>query len=185
MRETLDGNFVSAQSGMLVPAGASIQTNASSRARLTIRPEGTAINIGQNSSLIIKSLLPSGRQSDLRITLNAGKIWVLPRGGQIAVKTEIGTASSNGSPLGVRYDSDSANLEASCLEGLCSLKNDQGEIILTSGMMAVISGGNLPYSSEQMNGDMLQEWVDENSNLTEYFGGKVPGWLPSPDVSGN
>lgn len=182
VQETPNGNYVPAQSGMMIPFGTSIQTDGSGRVRLTIQPEGAAINIGHNSSFAIKSLSSSADDKpETHIILDAGKIWILPRGGQIAIKTEIGTASSDGSPLGVTYDPSALNLEASCLEGICSLKNDEGKVILTSGMMATINEGHLPYSSQQMSGDVLQEWADENPNLKDYFGGKIPGWLPNPE----
>ena len=187
IQETPNGNCVPAQLGMMIPPGVLIQTDSSSRTSLIIQPDGTTINLGHNSSLSIKSLSSNADgKSELHVTLDTGKIWILPRGGQVIIKTEIGTASSDGSPFGISYDPIAANLGASCLEGICSLKNDEGEVILTSGMMATISDGHLPYSSEQMNGDVLQDWVNENPNLKDYFGSKMPGWLPSPNsLSGN
>jgi hypothetical protein len=169
----------------MIPLGASVQTDSSGRAHLIIQPEGTSINIGHNSSFSVKSLSSSSEgRPEIHITLDKGKIWILPRGGQVAIKTDVGTASSNGSPLGANYDPSISNLEASCLEGICSLKNEEGEVILTPGMMATIKAGYLPYSSEQMSGDVLQEWADENPDLKDYFGGNLPGWLPSQDSSG-
>lgn len=151
-----------------------------------IRPEGTVINVGRNSSLVLKGFSSNADgKSEIHVTLDAGRIWILPRGDRLAIKTEIGTASADDSPLGVSFDPNAANLAASCLEGICSLKNDEGEVILTSGMMATISNGHLPYSSEQMNGDILQEWANENPDLKDYFGSGMPGWLPSPDSSGS
>ncbi|MCL4529879.1 MAG: hypothetical protein M1282_10755 [Chloroflexi bacterium] len=185
VQETPGGNYVPAQTGVIIPVGASIQTDGSGRARLTIQPRGTAINIGRNSSLAVKSLSSNGSSKlEIHVTLDAGKIWILPRGDQVAVKTEIGTASADGSPFGADYDPNAKNLAASCLEGICSLKNDEGEVILTSGMMATISNGHLPYSAEQMSGDILQEWANENPDLKDYFGSNFPGWIPDPNSPG-
>ena len=102
IQETPNGNYVPAQSGMMIPLGILIQTDNSSRTSLTVRPGGTAINVGHNSSLVIKMFSTSADgKLETRVTLDTGKIWILPRGGQVVIKTEIGTTSSDGSPFGV------------------------------------------------------------------------------------
>jgi len=183
VQNTPDGAYLPAQAGAAIPVGSSIRTGSSGFATLTFQPDGTLMRVGSNALLAIKSLtLGTDGRPETHIVLDRGQLWVLPQGGQIAVKTNVATASTdNGSPLGVSYDPASATLRASCLQGICSLRNEQGTVILTSGMMAIVSGGELPYSSQQMDGQDLQEWVDENPGLPTYFGGQVPSWLPTPD----
>ncbi len=171
-----------AQAGEQLEVGTQIQTGANGHLSFMLQPEGSIVHLGPNSIATLKNLSSDARgQADVRILLDSGRIWVLPKGGQLLIKTSLGMSSTTGSPMGVNYDPEPAYLQSSCLEGLCSLKNDEGEIILTSGMMATILDGHLPYSSEQMNGEVLQEWVNENPDLESYFGGKLPGWLVGID----
>lgn len=160
-----------------------LQTGSDGQARVILQPEGTVVNVGNNSKLMLKEISenPDGKTS-LRLQLASGQIWILPRNGtQTTVKTDAATAISLGSPMGVSFEPETSTARASCLQGICSLQNEQGEIVLTASMMATFVHGDLPYSSEQMSGDLVQQWVNENTNLKDYFGGDPPQWLPRPN----
>ena len=163
--------------------GSALQTGSDGQARVILRPEGTVLNVSSNSRLRLKeiSVNPDGK-TNLRLQLDSGQIWILPRNGtQTTVKTDAATAISLGSPMGVSFQPETRTARASCLQGICSLQNEQGEIVLTASMMATFEHGELPYSYEQMSGDLLQKWVNENTDLRDYYGGKLPKWFPAPD----
>lgn len=172
-----------ARNGATLWTEGTLQTDQDARARITFQPEGSVINIGPDSNLTLKeiTLHPDG-QPVLRFQLGSGQIWILPRhGALVTVKTNAGTAVSQGSPMSVSYDANANTVQASCLQGICSLQNDEGEIFLTDSMMAVFEHGKIPYSYEQMSGDLFQQWVNENTDLKDYFGGRLPEWLPPPN----
>ena len=180
-RATIDDEFVDAQEGMIVLVGGSVQTFEDSRASLNLRPEGTIIRVGPNSIFTMQTLTEEDEPVS-RIKLDIGQIWILLNGGSMEVETPSGVASVRGSLLSVSYNPELERMEAFCLEGQCSLKNDLGKVELTDGYKCFIEGKDSPWGAEPMDEFELQEWINENPDAWQYFDREeIPEWLPKPD----
>ncbi len=175
-------DFTAAQNGMKLSVGDSVKTGDNSRARVDLLSDGTIVRVGPNSLYTVTALdIDQDGKSATRIKLDFGQIWVLLKGGSLQVETPSGVASVRGSLLGVNYDPNAKKLQASCLEGHCSLENDQGEVELTDGQESTIEEDQAPSDAEQMSEEEIQQWVNENPDAQEFFENGSPEWLPSPE----
>ncbi len=182
-------NPTTAEIGLFVPVGGTVQTGNDSRARLDLLPEGTIVRVGSNSTFIVTSVEIVDGKPKTTLSLLAGKIWVLLAGGELAVETESGVASVRGSLLSVEYDPETDEFNVSCLEGHCGVSDGddedgdgvEDEVDLTEGEYVSV-GDDGDYSEvEDIPEDELEEWVNENPEYDEFFDGEVPDWVPEPD----
>jgi len=180
-RTTIQEEFVPAEEGMVIFTGGSVQTFENSRASLNLHPDETTIRVGPNSIFSLQTLTETDEATS-HIKLDIGQIWILLSKGSLDVETPSGVASVRGSMLGVFYDPVLNTMEASCLEGHCSLENEYGKVELTDGQISIISGEFGPIEAEFMDAAKLQEWVNENPDVWLLFE-TVPEWLPYPDLN--
>lgn len=160
-RQPGQDGFVPAQEGMLIQIGGQVSTQEDGRARIDLST-GTIIRL---TPLSLFTLEDNGVASQgglmTRLKLQAGKIWIILRGGQMDVETPSGVASVRGSYMSVEVLPD-GTLEVTCLEGTCRLSNAAGSVELTAGQKANVTGPNDPPKTGLMSADEFQKWLDEN-----------------------
>ena len=163
--------------GMSIGIGGGIETGSDGRARIDLRPDGTIIRVGPNSSFTVPELIEVNGEPKTTIELFFGKIYILLNGGSLEVKTPTGIASVRGSVLSVQYDPETKRVEASCLEGHCTLENEEGvEVELIEGEESSIDFGELPLDPEQIDSAEIQDWLDEIPEMHDFF-----DELPNPE----
>lgn len=161
----------------ILPNG-SVETGDQGKVRITLMPEGTIVRLAPNSSFTLTSMTTEAGAPITRVQLLFGKLFVLLKGGSLEVETPSGVASVRGSLLSVSYDAEKSRIEADCLEGTCSLTNENGdEVDLSDGQFSYIEGDEMPPSdAAEMDRAEVQDWLDENPDLGDFL-----DQLPDPE----
>ena len=169
--------FSSATVGMIIPVGGIIQTGADSRAKINLSPENTIVRVGPNSSFTLSKIENENGEPKTTLQLLFGKVFILLNGGSLDVETPSGVASVRGSLLSVQYDPVTNRVRASCLEGECSLENEDGEEVeLIEGESAFIDEEGLLSDVTEIDQDEIVDWLEENPELNEFM-----EELPNPE----
>ena len=174
-RPSADAEFAKVQAGQVLQTGAEVLTSEPDGAQLGFS-DGTILRMGPNSYITLLELNPDPKSPAARVSLSAGKVWVILKGRELDVETAIGTATVSGSYMGVSLDSMTQAMDVTCLEGNCALKNDQGTTALTGGQAASVSGPDAaPSAAQTMDGQQKAEWVQANPEAEA-----ITGTIPTP-----
>ena len=68
--------------------------------------------------------------------------------------------------MSVSVDPDSNEVIVTCLEGICSLENEEGTVEIMAGQKASITNFSEPPQSEFMTEEEINEWLEENPEAT-------------------
>jgi hypothetical protein len=162
--------FAPASLGTTLFVGGETRTGTDGKARLDLAPEGTIIRVVPNSSFTFVDLSGDKSSPSSKIKLFFGQIFIILKGGELQVETPSGLASVRGSLLGVSYNPDKKAVTATCLEGHCSLANEEGKTIeLESGQAADILDGDISDEARSMTADELNQWETDNPDLNDYI----------------
>ena len=101
-----------------------------------------------------------------RLRLEIGRLWVILNGGAVEVDTPSGLASVRGSYLHVWVMPESEETLVTCLEGVCTLGNQEGTVTLVAGQTASITGSETPPTSGKMSDADVGEWLEMNPEAT-------------------
>lgn len=177
VRKTSADALVSAEQGMSILEGGSVETGEDSRVRLDLMPEGTIVRVGPNSAFNFSKLADESGQPKTTIQLLFGKVFVLLNGGSLNVETPSGVASVRGSLLSVQYDPESGRITASCLEGDCGISGENGEEVdIPEGASSFVEEGQDPNDPYPMDRDDVEDWLNENPEIEDYM-----SELPDPE----
>jgi hypothetical protein len=169
-RASSSGELIPATNGMSISTGGGVETGDQGKVRMEFKPDGTVVRVGPNSSFTIPVLTEENGEPKTKIELAFGKVFVLLQGGSLDVETPSGVASVRGSLLSVEYDTDKGRVEATCLEGHCSLEDEDGdEVELTEGESSYIEGEDDPSDPEMIDREDIEDWLEENPDLAEYL----------------
>lgn len=168
-RASASDAFTPASLGAVLAVGGETRTSEDGKARLDLAPEGTIIRVVPNSSFTLADLSGDSANPSSKIKLFFGKVFIILKGGSLEVETPSGVAAVRGSLLGIAYDPETKKVTATCLEGHCSLANEEGEIELEDGEAADIVDGDLSDEARLMTEEELSEWTEENPDLEEYL----------------
>jgi hypothetical protein len=161
------GEIAPASEGQVLELGGLVRTGADSKARIDLT-EGTIVRLAAMSEFTVSEINDDASNPFTRLSLAAGKVWVILNGGSLDVETPVGVATVRGSYLGVDFYPEYKVLVVTCLEGRCALQNDQGQTDLTDGQAASIAGeGQPPSGARPMTGDEVQEWTQDNPEAVE------------------
>lgn len=173
--------FSSASVGMSIPVGGTIQTGADSRAKLNLTPENTIVRVGPNSSFTLSKIENENGEPQTTLQLLFGKVFILLNGGSLEVQTPSGTASVRGSLLSVIYNPANNRVRASCLEGFCSLENEDGDLVdFVEGESVFIDEEGLLSEITEIDQDEISAWLEENPELSEFMD-ELPNLEDYPD----
>lgn len=153
----------------ILPTGG-VETGTDGRARLDLLPEGTIVRVGPNSSFTVPEIVEENGQPKTVIELLFGKVYILLNGGSLEVETPSGVASVRGSLMRVEYDAETKRIKASCLEGHCALKNENGiEVELVAGEYTYIEGNFPPIDPLLIDSSEIEEWLAEIPELGDFL----------------
>lgn len=176
-RSTSSEEFAPAAIGMKISAGGGLQTGSDGRTRIDLAPEGSIIRVGPNSSFTLPEITEAGGQPKTTLELFFGKVYVLLNGGSLDVKTPSGVASVRGSLLSVEFNPETKRVRASCLEGYCTLEDEDGEALeLTEGQSAYIDEEGSLSEIGEIDQDEIVNWIEDNPDLLDFL-----DELPNPE----
>ena len=164
-------DYQAAQQGMLLEPQGQVRTGTDGRARLDLST-GTIIRISPSSIFTLTSNEQADGSLLTRIKMEAGKIWIILKGGSAEVETPSGQASVRGSYMSVEVDPDTLEVTITCLEGDCGGSNPAGGLNTFAGGVIKLqfdpkSGQFLPPSGGQMTPEQIQEWLTNNPEAQE------------------
>ncbi len=168
--------FAAASEGEAFGAGGQARTGEESKVRIDLT-EGTIIRLAPQSEFTLTELNEDVQNPFTRLTLAAGKLWMILTGGELDVETELGTATVRGSYMSVDYYPAYHLLIVTCLEGECELKNSLGTTALATGQAASVNGESQPPAqARSMSASEYQAWANENPEALTV----VPTLTPTP-----
>jgi hypothetical protein len=170
VRATADGEFAPATSGFVIQQGGALQTGENGRARLDLTPDGTILRVAPNSAFTLPQISEEEGKPKTTLNLFFGKIFVLLNGGSLDVQTPSGVASVRGSLLSVSYDPQTNRYQAACLEGHCSLQNENGEEVeLEEGESAYVDENGQVIPMNGIDRDEVQEWIEQVPEISNFM----------------
>lgn len=148
--------FQQAEQGQVLQVGAQIQTESNGKARLDFST-GTVVRVGPGTLFTLQPTEEDSQGTIIPLQLEAGKLWVILRGGSLEVETETGVASVSGSLMTVVYNSASGQVRIVCVEGHCNLTNPSGNVDIATGQTAQAFSGESPQPGYMTNKD-CEDW---------------------------
>src|SRR5258707_7086903 len=134
------GKDLPATNGQTLGEGSQVHTGAGSKAKITLS-DGTILRLRPDTLVTLDRLAGDLNNPFTRLLLALGKVFVILKSGQLEVQSPVGVASVTGSFLSLEYQTGTNTVLVTCLEGNCTLRNDQGGTALTTGQAASLSGG--------------------------------------------
>jgi hypothetical protein len=154
------GKDVPATNGQVLSEGAQVGTGKDSKARINLN-DGTILRLRPNTLVTLDRLAGDLSNPFTRLLLAVGKVFVILKSGQLEVQSPVGVATVTGSFLSVEYQADTNTVVVTCLEGNCTLRNNQTGVSLTTGQAASMAGGAGPVLRWMTTGE-IQAWLDDN-----------------------
>lgn len=177
VRVAAEGDYILATPGMSIQVGGAVQTNATGHARLDLKPEGTIVRVAPNSAFTLSQLEESKGEPKSAISLFFGKIFIMLNGGSLDVQTPSGVASVRGSVMSVSYDPELDRIQVACLEGVCSLIDDEGnEVYMNEGESAYVEMNGQIVQLEGIDQGEILIWLEEVPELKDFMNA-----LPNPN----
>jgi hypothetical protein len=196
MKNPDQAGFSAAANGGILQVQGQVRTGADGHIRLDLS-SGTLVRVAPDSLFTLESNVASGDSLLTRLKMEAGRIWIILRGGQLDVETPSGTASVRGSYLSVWVDPESNDVYLTCLEGSCQAQNDGGSMDFTTGEFCSLyysdPAGSVPppppvvepLTQDEIdlflaNNPEAQEVVDEVNTVISTKPTLTPSAVPSP-----
>ena len=154
------GKDTPATNGQVLGAGTSVHTGKASKATVNLN-DGTILRLRSDTLVTLDQLAGDAANPFTRLLLALGKVFVILKNGQLEVQSPVGAATVTGSFLSVEFQPDTKTVVVTCLEGNCTLRNDQGGTRLTTGQAASLTGGG-NVVLRWMTTAEVQAWLDDN-----------------------
>jgi hypothetical protein len=156
------GKDVPATNGQTLDEGSQVRTGGGSKAKISLS-DGTILRLRPDTLITLDRLIGDPSNPFTRLLLALGKVFVILKSGHLEVQSPAGVAAVTGSFLSVEYLAGTNTVVVTCLEGSCTLRNDQGGVALATGQAASLSGsaGASPVL-RWMTLDEIQAWLDDN-----------------------
>ena len=164
-REAHEPSFAAAQNGYVLPVLGQVQTQTDGKVRLDFSG-GSLIRIGPGTLFTLQPPQQDSQGLLIKVNLAVGRLWVILQGGSLEVETKSGVAAVRGSYMSVSYNPDTGEASISCLEGACSLSTPGGNVQITAGQTATVTGANQPPHVGKMNDSDVQDWLTNNPEAT-------------------
>ena len=152
--------YTPVNNGFVLKSTMQLQTKEESKVRLDLS-SGSIVRLGQSTIFSLESQ-QAGAQGGLSIGLQAGRVWIILKGGSLDVTTPAGVASVRGSYMSVWIEPNTNRITVTCLEGTCSYTNTAGVVELTSGQKIISSDTNIVPPIEKMDQTDIQSWLDNS-----------------------
>jgi FecR-like protein len=170
-RQPDQSDYAIADDGLTLQLQGQVKTGDEGRARLDLST-GTIVRVASISIFTLEENQPSNDNSLItKLKLEAGKVWVILRGGSLDIDTPSGLAGVRGSYMSVAIDPATNDVYITCLEGNCSVQNPSGTLNLTSGQtgrLLHLDTTTNTYPAPQL-GTMtpldFQDWRDNNPEV--------------------
>jgi hypothetical protein len=165
--------FTPADANTVLEPNGQIQTGDDGRVRLDLS-SGTIIRVASSSSFTLTSNEETEGGLITKLTLAAGKVFIILNGGHAEVETPSGVASVRGSYMKVEVDPETGDVYVTCLEGHCGAQNPAGNVEFTQGQRTILfhkdENGNWQVPGvEPMTEEDFQDWLDNNPEAKELF----------------
>jgi len=154
------GKDVPATNGQVLSEGAQVQTGKDSKAKINLN-DGTILRLRPDTLVTLDRLAGGLSNPFTRLLLAVGKVFVILKSGQLEVQSPVGVATVTGSFLSVEYQTNTNTVVVTCLEGNCTLRNNQAGVSLTTGQAASLAGGGSPVLRWMTTGE-IQAWLADN-----------------------
>jgi hypothetical protein len=180
VRATPDAEPVAAHPDQTLAVGAEVITGADGEAVIEM-DDGTVIVISSESSFVVQALEGTPESPISQFFLGLGEIFAFHEGelsddASFEIETPNGVAAIRGSMIQLTFNPVTGRVEATCMEGHCSLTAAGVTVDLTGGQFVVIEGFDLPPGEVfVMDDSQLQAWIDAANAAT---GGGVTIRLP-------
>jgi hypothetical protein len=175
--------FTPAQVNSMLDENGQAMTGSDGKIRLDLST-GTIVRVAPNSLFTLISNEPVDNSLKTRFQLAIGKIFIILNGGSMEVDTPTGTAAVRGSYMSVSYDSNSGAVRITCLEGNCSLRSAGGNVEITFGQTAIITGVGQPPQVGKMSDNDIQDWLNFNPEAKVIVDTLLPSTPPPTTVVG-
>jgi len=161
VRNSAQDKFNQVNEGFILKAIQQLQTEEESRARLDLST-GSIVRLGQRTIFSLDTPAADSGGVLSRIELQAGRVWVILKGGSLDVNTPGGLASVRGSYMSVWVETPSNRITVCCLEGYCRFENPGGSVEMTSGQKIVSSDPNIAPAIQGMDQTDFQTWINNS-----------------------
>lgn len=161
-----DGFFADAHQGQVLEVGDQLLTHADGMARLDFS-SGTIVRVSPLTTFVVNSLENSNDFPTAELNLEVGEVFVILHGGTLAVNTQEGSATVQGSYMSVKGRLNKLGTFIICLEGNCRAENRVEIVDLIAGQVADIGGESLPIRPGRMSPKQVERWLEINPEAAE------------------
>ena len=161
VRNGAQDQYNQVNNGFVLISAMQLQTKEGSKVRLDLS-SGSIVRLGQLTIFSLASEQTGAQGGLSQIGLQAGRVWIILKGGSLDVNTPAGLASVRGSYMSVWVEPKTNRITVCCLEGKCGFKNAAGDVEMTSGQKIISSDTNILPPIEKMDQTDVQSWLDNS-----------------------
>jgi hypothetical protein len=184
-KQVEDVDFSEVSNGFVLKSLGQVSTGFESRVRLDIS-DGSIVRLGANAVFTLDYGKAVEEETNTKLELDLGQIWIILKGGSIDVDTESGVASVRGSFLGISV-SPTGEVYATCFEGDCYVATATGVIHFSAGETVLITGITIPPTTGYMTQAEIDEFMAINPEAQAAYAlhlEQIASALPDDDFDG-
>jgi len=161
VRNSPQEQFNQVNNGFVLQSTMQLQTKGDSKVRLDLST-GSIVRLGPSTIFSLASEQTGAQGGLSQIGLQAGRVWIILKGGSLDVNTPAGLASVRGSYMSVWVEPKTNRITVCCLEGKCGFTDKAGDVDMTSGQKIVSSNTNAVPPVQKMDQVDIQSWLDNS-----------------------
>jgi hypothetical protein len=157
---------------LTITPGTTVLTGESSSAKVTLS-DGSIVRLSSQTQFTIVELSGTESRPNSVLGLDFGKVWAIVGGigeGIFQIKLPLGVASVRGTFMSAESNSNDKIEIIACLEGRCSYRNDNGQVLLGTLQQTESINGGPPSTPHRMDPNQIEDWnklkIPEVTTLT-------------------
>jgi hypothetical protein len=157
---------------LTITPGTTVLTGESSSAKVTLS-DGSIVRLSSQTQFTIIELSGTESRPNSVLGLDFGKVWAIVGGigeGIFQIKLPLGVASVRGTFMSAESNSNDKIEIIACLEGRCSYRNDNGQVLLGTLQQTESINGGPPTTPHRMDPNQIEDWnklkIPEVTTLT-------------------
>lgn len=164
IRTTVAGPWKTVNETLTIVPGTTVLTGENSGVKVTLS-EGSVVRLSSQTQLTLTEMSGAPGNPVTLMALDFGKLWAIVTSlgqGQFEVQLPIGVAAVRGSYMSAEHNSTDKVEIVTCLEGRCTYRNANGQVVLTDLQQTESINGGPPGTVHSIDANQLAAWAAQN-----------------------
>ena len=164
IRNTVAAPWKTVNETLTIVPGTTILTGENSSVKITLS-EGSVVRLSSQTQFTLTEMSGTLGNPVTLMGLDFGKLWAIVASlgqGKFEVQLPIGVAAVRGSYMSAEHNSTDKIEIVTCLEGRCTYRNANGQVVLTDLQQTESINGGPPGTVHSIDASQLAAWAAQN-----------------------